>query len=861
MANKYSEQILVHGEDLFDAFTKINTALAKVSDDLDTTLANAIKVINSLKDKQPVALATTANIVLSGEQTIDGVQAVSGDRVLVKNQTNPIENGIYVVHSDSWVRADDGVTGTLHSGDAVRADKGTENSMSTWIVSNLGDITVGTTPVTFAVFPYANMFKTTGNISINGRTISLVPTGVAAGTYSLVTVDKDGRVVTAQRPQSLWDLGITDPMRTVILAHNNSAETVSDTSYVYMYDATIFADFTRHRPKLRISAVTSGMGQCAVSIIDGNSEVIAEFPVAGGTSMRQIIDVDCSSLMDISEDATWTVAVYCKALTGEFTLERFSMQAIPYDSLVTDILATGSPGVGFNNFSNANWKLLETRNIPSNFAQDSNFGLKVLAKALFSATPPSVYPSTFSRASIAYLGPYPFASGAPRINSDGLLLERAATNCLAAGAENMGTPWTTNTGAVTVTDGADKILDLGDTTYKQVSMPATASVTPKYSISTTQGGWYKMFTAYIKVPTAPASGTGITVTLRDSSGAPIDSTTVLATDGWKKVNLGFGSSSAGSTCVIDVGSNATVAGGNLVFQITQPMLFISDTDRNTYDPGYVPPGVSRATEVLTLPPGTINPSLGTIEFDFVYDGTRGGSLYSGASPSDCTLMSLGNAADTNMVRLKLNCTASLRALSTAKLELDSKKDSGSTQYTVVTTSDLTAGKHSLKVTWGNGLTKLYLDGSKVGECTMSDGTISGTGVFFSPNKSVISNLRVSSTIRSASELAYTGKLSADSYTSWYSPLTTPNPWAFMPVTDPSPVKEAGLLFRVTGINGQSKDYSEVPVSVSDPSKIYQADLLPPNTVDGNMTLEIFGRIQKGTSGYATLDHYELWLEI
>lgn len=57
--------------------------------------------------KVPVRLATTAAITLSGEQTIDGVSAVTGDRVLVKNQTDPTENGIYVVDTGDWNRAAD----------------------------------------------------------------------------------------------------------------------------------------------------------------------------------------------------------------------------------------------------------------------------------------------------------------------------------------------------------------------------------------------------------------------------------------------------------------------------------------------------------------------------------------------------------------------------------------------------------------------------------------------------------------------------------------------------------------------------------------------------------------------------------
>jgi hypothetical protein len=60
-----------------------------------------------LSPKAPVKAATTANITLSGAQTIDGVSCVAGDRVLVKNQTTAAQNGIYVVATGAWARAAD----------------------------------------------------------------------------------------------------------------------------------------------------------------------------------------------------------------------------------------------------------------------------------------------------------------------------------------------------------------------------------------------------------------------------------------------------------------------------------------------------------------------------------------------------------------------------------------------------------------------------------------------------------------------------------------------------------------------------------------------------------------------------------
>ncbi len=57
--------------------------------------------------KPPCRLATTANITLSGLQTIDGVVTVANDRVLVKNQTVEANNGIYTADTGPWVRTPD----------------------------------------------------------------------------------------------------------------------------------------------------------------------------------------------------------------------------------------------------------------------------------------------------------------------------------------------------------------------------------------------------------------------------------------------------------------------------------------------------------------------------------------------------------------------------------------------------------------------------------------------------------------------------------------------------------------------------------------------------------------------------------
>lgn len=57
--------------------------------------------------KGPCKAATTAAVTLVGEQTIDGVACVTGDRVLVKNQASSVQNGIYVVDTGNWRRSTD----------------------------------------------------------------------------------------------------------------------------------------------------------------------------------------------------------------------------------------------------------------------------------------------------------------------------------------------------------------------------------------------------------------------------------------------------------------------------------------------------------------------------------------------------------------------------------------------------------------------------------------------------------------------------------------------------------------------------------------------------------------------------------
>lgn len=184
-----------------------------------------------LDPKASVRVATTANVTLSGTQTIDGVAVIAGDRVLVKNQSTGADNGIYVVAAGSWSRATDADSSAeVTAGLFVFVEEGTQAD-SGWVLASNQPITLGSTTLTFVQFSGAGQItagagltKTgntldvgtadSGRIVVNADSIDLATTGVSASTYKSVTVDAYGRVTAGTNPTTLAGYGITDALST-----------------------------------------------------------------------------------------------------------------------------------------------------------------------------------------------------------------------------------------------------------------------------------------------------------------------------------------------------------------------------------------------------------------------------------------------------------------------------------------------------------------------------------------------------------------------------------------------------------------------------------------------------------------------
>jgi len=148
--------------------------------------------INGLSWKETVRAASTANIVIAtgGLLTIDGVLLAMNDRVLVKNQTAPAENGIYLAQSTAWIRSTDFTNAPDIVNAAVFVSQGTTQADTAWVMTTDAPITVGTTALTWVQFGAPSTFVAGNGLTLTGNVFAVgAGTGivVSAGTTAVDT--------------------------------------------------------------------------------------------------------------------------------------------------------------------------------------------------------------------------------------------------------------------------------------------------------------------------------------------------------------------------------------------------------------------------------------------------------------------------------------------------------------------------------------------------------------------------------------------------------------------------------------------------------------------------------------------------
>jgi len=153
--------------------------------------------------KQPVLCATTANITLSGVQTLDGISTTAGSRVLVKDQSAAAENGIYISAAGAWARSDDANTWDDLVSAMLFVEEGSTLAGKAFYCTAQQGGTLGTTAVNWSNFSVAASYTAGTGLTLAASQFSITNTGVTAATYGsassvpVVAVNAQGQITSA----------------------------------------------------------------------------------------------------------------------------------------------------------------------------------------------------------------------------------------------------------------------------------------------------------------------------------------------------------------------------------------------------------------------------------------------------------------------------------------------------------------------------------------------------------------------------------------------------------------------------------------------------------------------------------------
>jgi len=307
-------------------FQYINTISSNAQTQIDAKAATTYvdNAVAGLRTRIIAECATTANVNLSNGleagDAIDGVTLVSGDRVLVKNQSTASENGLYLaVGSGAGAASRDPEHDTIAelSGGMVVVNQGSVNDNKIFLCTTDTDATLGSTSITYTTITPQNVGTVTSITAGTGLTGGAI---TSSGTIAI-----DSTVATLAGTQTFTNKTLTSPKINENVALTSTA---TELNLLDGVSGLVQADFTK------LAAVTSDATE--LNILDGATVVVGEVNALDlGTTGTGTAIASKAVILDSNKDYTGIRNVSLTGTLGVTGISSFAVAANVAQSSLT----------------------------------------------------------------------------------------------------------------------------------------------------------------------------------------------------------------------------------------------------------------------------------------------------------------------------------------------------------------------------------------------------------------------------------------------------------------------------------------------------------------------------------------------
>jgi len=310
-----------------------------------TDIANKLyvdTVAQGLDAKASCVAATTADITLSGAQTIDGVSVVAGNRVLVKNQTLSQNNGIYLCASGSWTRTTDANTWDALTSAFTFIEQGTTNADCGFVCTANAGGTLGTTALPWSQFSGAGTFTAGTGLTLTGSVFSLTsPVAVANGGTGLTSLGSGVATFLGTPSSANLAAAVSDETGSGALVFASSPTLVTPTlgaaTATSLNGVTLTGTST---PALSVTGTASVSGsntgdQTTITGNAGTATILQTARNINGVSFNGSADITVTAAAGTLTGATLASGVTASSLTSLGTITSLTATALTVNDNTT----------------------------------------------------------------------------------------------------------------------------------------------------------------------------------------------------------------------------------------------------------------------------------------------------------------------------------------------------------------------------------------------------------------------------------------------------------------------------------------------------------------------------------------------